>query len=183
MADAAYPHPAVTVYAPGSSKPLRKLTEGITGPTELAFDPLNNLFVMNVPVNGTRSIVEYAASSAKVLRNITRGISSPQAIALDGSGTLYVSNAPFPSQGWVSVYAPGASTPSYRITSQMHDPQLLAVDGEGNLYVGNDYYAMPSTATRHPPAIAEACVSTRQKPRRPRVAFQTSNTAIRIRWL
>jgi serine/threonine protein kinase, bacterial len=89
----------VTVYAAGSKKLLRTITDGVDGPAALAFGPSGSLYVANQVPN---TVTVYVPGSKKI-RTISQGLSAPVALAFDGSGNLYVAN---PGNNTVKVYAP-----------------------------------------------------------------------------
>ena len=148
----------VTVYAPGSTKVLRTIAEGIDQPDAEAFDASGNLYVANYETN---SVTVYAPNSTKVLRTIENGVQGPDALAFDGSGDLYVANYPcqfascrnVPSS--VTVYAPGSSKVLRTISQGVTSAFALAFDRSGNLYVANNAngnvtdYAPGSTKLLH----------------------------------
>lgn len=68
----------ISVYAPGSSQPLRKVP--VFNPIALAIDPSDNLYVAN-PGNHS-SVLVYSPGAAKLLRTITDGLSFPSALLI-----------------------------------------------------------------------------------------------------
>lgn len=83
--------PAITVYAKGSSKVLRTITDGVGYDIRaLAIDGSQNLYV----AGWFRSahVTVYAKGASKPLRTISKGLKGPDAMAFDGSGNLYVAD-------------------------------------------------------------------------------------------
>jgi DNA-binding beta-propeller fold protein YncE len=82
----------VSVYAPGSSTLLYKITDGIWDPQAIAIDSTGRLYVASVPLTqkgrqpGWVSV--YTPGGTKLLRKITRGIDEPWALAIDPSDRL-----------------------------------------------------------------------------------------------
>ena len=133
---------SVIVYGPGSTSPMRTITQEICAPQALAFDSPGNLYVanggtgcLNQPGNG--SVTVYAPGSTTVLRALSY-VYFPTALAFDASGNLYVGNRDDSHQnGFVTVFAPGATEASSEITQGIALPLALAFDSSGNLYVAN----------------------------------------------
>ncbi len=73
----------VTVYAQGSTKVLRTISKGMSGPEALAFDGSGNLYVANYTNN---TVTEYAPGGTYAVRTISQGVSGPRALAFYGSG-------------------------------------------------------------------------------------------------
>ena len=123
----------VTVYAPGSKKVLRKISQGVSAPVALAFDGSGNLYVAN-----SYSVTVYAPGRTKVLRKTSQGVSAPVALAFGRSGNLCVANRPCVyscHSSTVTVYAPGSN--KVLRTIGVGDPTALAFGPSGNLYVAN----------------------------------------------
>jgi sugar lactone lactonase YvrE len=128
-------HPSVTVYAPESTKLLRKITRGLTSACCLATDEDGDLFVGS----GKEGVLEYAPGSSQILRTITDAIAGVDDMVIDTSGVLYVANWPLSQSepGWISVFQPGSLTAEYKITTGIDQPVALALDSDGNLYAAN----------------------------------------------
>jgi YVTN family beta-propeller protein len=69
---------AIAVYAAGSAKLLRTITQGVDQPTAMAFDSKNNLYVANA---GSNSIAVYDHDTKRLARTITAGIKAPSSLA------------------------------------------------------------------------------------------------------
>ena len=80
---------SVTVYAQGSKRVLRNITQGVNLPVALVFDGSGNLYVANEENN---TVTVYAPGSRSVLRTVSQGLNGPNSLALDASGNLYVAN-------------------------------------------------------------------------------------------
>ncbi len=79
--------PAVTVYAPGGSSPIRTITNGVEGSGGLALDPSGNLYVANEgykykspPDPG--SITVYAPGETSPIRTVKDSIQYPTALGI-----------------------------------------------------------------------------------------------------
>ncbi len=139
---------SVTVYAHGSKRLLRRISQGINRPTALAFDGSGNLYVTNAgcPVSCSpyvpSTVTVYAPGKTSVLRTISQGIYVPTALAFDGSGKLYVANYGCESSSCspsvpfaVTVYPAGKTSLLRTIYQGVSYPRALAFDTSGNLYV------------------------------------------------
>ncbi|MFY9720497.1 MAG: hypothetical protein WAK16_12730, partial [Candidatus Cybelea sp.] len=69
----------VSVYEPGSAQPIRRITDGINRPNDLAIDPSDNLYVANL---NTSSVTVYSPGGAKLLYRITKGLKFAEALAI-----------------------------------------------------------------------------------------------------
>lgn len=120
----------VAVFKPGSSSPLRTISEGIDYPDWLAFDAKQHLYVANF---GNNTVSAYDVDSTVVLRTITKDIVEPGVVAVDPvDGYLYVGSV----FGGVTVYQ--AKTGSYVRTIDAKAAALaVAFDQAGNIYVAN----------------------------------------------
>jgi hypothetical protein len=126
----------VSEYTLGTTKPFRKITEGIGQPSFCAIDPRGNLWVTNLsPAN----VSEYLKGASKPHFRITRGLVYPDGIAIDQAGNIYVGNLqPYASSN-VQVYRRGKKRPFRTITDGVVWPVGIAIDPKGNLYVTNDH--------------------------------------------
>jgi DNA-binding beta-propeller fold protein YncE len=128
---------SVHVFAPKTTAPLRKITDGIFAPQSIAVDAEGNLYVSNwASKQSPAEITVYAPGSVKVSRRITHGITFPGPLAFDRTGNLFVVNARFPN-GQILEYAPGSGSVLRRITDGITGPIALALDSAGTLYVDN----------------------------------------------
>jgi hypothetical protein len=124
------PNNDVVVYAPGATTPARTISNGISAPQALAFDPSGNLYVAN-----SANVNVYESKSTDPSLTITNGISSPFALAFNAAGHLFVENLAATS---VTEYnLTQSQSPIRTVTSGIFVPFGIAVDGSGNLYVGN----------------------------------------------
>ena len=137
----------IEAYAPftgsGSHKLLRTITRGLNGPSAIAFDASDDMYVANYPGTGHNgNAVVYPRDSLKPSLRIYRGILLPLAIAADANGTVYVANDPqswHGHDGWVSVYAAGSDKIERHVRTGVNAPLALTLDSAGNLYTGNAY--------------------------------------------
>jgi sugar lactone lactonase YvrE len=115
----------VTVYAPGSTSPLRTLKHGYAN-GGLAFDSVSNLFV----ADREKRLAIFAPGATLPDRYIRRSIDRAQGMAIDRQGRLYVDNYLGSS---ITVYATGSRKFLRKIdvAYSMND----AVDRQGYLYV------------------------------------------------
>jgi DNA-binding beta-propeller fold protein YncE len=124
-----YSDNSVTVYAPGSSKVLRAISQGVKGPDALAFDGSGNLYVANAGGNNAATwVTVYAPGSTSPSRRISRR-SIPVALAFDAFGNLYVAGGRS-----VTVYGAGSNKVLRTISGGLRSPDALAFD---SLYVAN----------------------------------------------
>ncbi len=70
---------SVLEYAPASNTLLLTIVQGVNSPTALAFDSVDNLYVIN---DHLRNVTEYGPNGTSVLRTITDGINSPEDLAV-----------------------------------------------------------------------------------------------------
>jgi hypothetical protein len=112
----------VTVYAPGSSNPLRTISGGFAFAGQLAFDNAGELFVLNDcgdDCGSTQpSVTVFAPDSQQPTRIVTQAISNPYGMTVLPSGRLYVAN----NTGSVSIYAPGKTKPQTRVNTNIDQP-------------------------------------------------------------
>ena len=122
---------SITVYAKGTSRLLRKISDNVNEPTRLAFDISGNLYVASYPNN---TVTVFGSGTDKVLETIRTGIDGPGRPAFDSAGNMYVPNY---NSSTVAVYAPGNATPSRTISQNIYGPSVVALDSSDNLYVAN----------------------------------------------
>ena len=129
----------VTVYAKGTSFPIRTITDGIAKPSALAFDSAGNLYVLNsCSLNSsdecvqTPAVTVYAPGGSSPIRTITNGVEGSGGLALDPSGNLYVANAGYrfnspPKPGSITVYSPTSNSPTLTVTKDIQYPTALGI--------------------------------------------------------
>jgi sugar lactone lactonase YvrE len=131
----------VTVYAPGSDKVLRTITEGVHFPDAMIFDGSGNLYVANDAENGFGGgVTVYALGGSSPILTISKGIENPDALALDGSGNLYVANPNLftaGNGGTVTVYTAATGSLLRTIKKGVNYADGLVCDSSGNVYVAN----------------------------------------------
>ena len=117
---------SVTVYAPGSGKVLRKISD--VQPTGIALDSSGNLYVSSD--TGSGRVLVYPSGSTVSSRTIVQNVRKPRTLAVDPSNQLYVANGYFS----IGVYAPGSSALLRKLKSFF--PISIAFDAADNVYVG-----------------------------------------------
>jgi hypothetical protein len=108
---------------------------GVSAPTELAFDSNDNLFVL---MAGNGNVVEYAPPYTGNPTVLITGVSLPSDIALDASNDLYFTsdgNGGVTS-GIVSEYAPPYSAIAAQLGGFFR-PHPVAFDASGNTYIAD----------------------------------------------
>ncbi len=144
---------SISVYPPGKATLKYSVTEGVDGPSAMAFDSSGNLYVAeydgggycknigHLGVHGCGAVTVYAQHSRALKYEIPlRGAGAgpdypvdPLALAFDRSGNLYVGGS------YVLVFAPGAVQP----LAQLYTPTLgcsgLAFDRAGTAYAFNSH--------------------------------------------
>jgi hypothetical protein len=103
-------------FAAKKAKPFWTLHAPGVEYLNIAFDPSNNLYVVQA-VNGIGVTLNvYAPGATTPSYTITNGAYAPGQLAFDGAGNLYVLNYCTYSCGTIknsiSIYAPGATTPT-----------------------------------------------------------------------
>jgi|HubBroStandDraft_4_1064222.scaffolds.fasta_scaffold00004_9 sugar lactone lactonase YvrE len=133
----------VKIYAPGRTKPMRTISEGVSNPVHLAFDSSGDLYVANAEALhgkkwGPATITVYAPGSSSPSETISQGVNAPSAMAFDHEGNLYVimGGADRKPES-VAVYAPGSTKVLRRITAGLDVPTALAFDQSDELFVAN----------------------------------------------
>ena len=128
----------VSGYATGKSAPVRRYTNGVAKPVDLAAGA--SLYVLNT--KGTGSVTIYSRSTGRLRQTITMGIHMPYELAVDPSNNLYVENNSRVG-GSITVYPPGAASPSRSLSfgsvSSVQVVAGMAVDSRSTLYVGDTY--------------------------------------------
>jgi len=117
----------VTVYQPGGSKPVLKITKGIKEPFAMAVDSKGYLYVANDPRYGGGEnhgwISVYAPGGSQPVRKVR--VYNPVALALDPSDNLYVANPAKRSS--VLVYSAGATKLLLTIKAGVDQPTALLI--------------------------------------------------------
>jgi hypothetical protein len=107
------------------------LSNGITSPKAVAFDPSANLYVLNG--NDTVTIYAYPFSNTAPAYTLSTGISGGDALAVGSVKDVFVANF---STNNVAVFAPPYGSPGFITTGLVH-PTSLALDStSGELFVG-----------------------------------------------
>jgi WD40 repeat protein len=121
----------VTVYAPGSTSPLRTLNN-LNGPESLAIDPGGDLFVTQ---DGANKVSVYPPGGVTPSLTISQGIrfANRDPIAVNGK-YLAVGN----SNNTVGVYDSKNGTLLGTISEEVSNPIALAFATNGDLYVANN---------------------------------------------
>ncbi|MBV8529861.1 MAG: hypothetical protein JO104_00970 [Candidatus Eremiobacteraeota bacterium] len=109
----------VTVYEPGKSQLLRKISHDISAADALAFDGSGNLYVAN---GGASPVTVYPPAGTYALRTIEQGIEAPIALAFGSNHYLNVANSFFS----ITEYAPGSNKLVRKITKGINYPASLA---------------------------------------------------------
>ncbi|MBV8372177.1 MAG: NHL repeat-containing protein [Candidatus Eremiobacteraeota bacterium] len=120
----------VTVYAPGSDRPLRTITK--VEPSSIALDSLGNLYVANLRAGTNGNVAVYRAGKSSLWWSISKGVDNPKDLAFDAGDNLYVANSYFD----VVVYGPRKTVPSRRI--KLFFPDTIAFDRKGNVYIASE---------------------------------------------
>jgi sugar lactone lactonase YvrE len=127
---------SVSVYPPGSAKPVRTIAARIRDIGASAVDSAGDVFVANHWAN---RVYEYASGTTRIARTITQGVVAVNALAVDSSGYLYVSNCQtcryLTRRGTVTVYRPNSETPVLTIRTGHGGAGPIAFDPSDNAYV------------------------------------------------
>ena len=99
-------------------------TNGLNGPTGLAFDKRGNLYVSNINDNTIR---EFSPSGEDLGNFATTGLSTPAGLAFDKDGNLYVSNR---GDGTIRKFSRSGADLGYFATTGMITPVGLAFSPE-----------------------------------------------------
>jgi len=120
----------ITVYASGQKSPLRSIDN--VEPADLTFDSSGNLYVANIPAQGSGNVTVYRAGTSDILRKITSEIADPRVLAFDSTGNLYVGNSYFR----VEIYPLGSSQPSGYL--KVFYPSAMLLDHQNDVYIASD---------------------------------------------
>jgi sugar lactone lactonase YvrE len=113
----------------------------------LALDPSGNLFVGDVPSNGTGRIIELMGDGNGNLigtaKLVVMGapLTDPFALTFDSTGTLFIGDYPASGHGLIYTLAPGGTTPQLlNITGLPVEftPASFARDAGNNLYIADN---------------------------------------------
>jgi hypothetical protein len=140
----------IDVFAPRGTKPIRTISTGLDGLTDVAIDAAGNLYVGSAPGSQCGSIAVYNAAKGTLENTITNGVCTPGYISFDSEDNVYVSNLAHAGSGpaSVTVYAAGTNALLETITNGISDPGETVVDTSGNLYVAN--VGFPGSVTVYP---------------------------------
>ncbi|MFY9718834.1 MAG: hypothetical protein WAK16_04245 [Candidatus Cybelea sp.] len=134
----------VTVYAPGTSTPLRTIAgEAGERPVALSFDAAQNLYIANQS-NIDSDVTVYAPGSTKVLRTLSQSIAEPNDVVFDKADNAYVSNSGGNS---VTIYNAESTELKQEVVDGVASPTAMAFDKKGKLYVANAPTGGPYTIT------------------------------------
>jgi hypothetical protein len=129
----------IAVYA-GAGRLIRRITNGIWIPGQIAVDAAGNLYVPNLgPHFDTANLAVYKPGASAPSATYTASLTYPVAAAVDSHGNMFVANecnASCNGPGNVVEFAPGNPTPVAVLT----DPSFvyvraLAVDAHDDLFV------------------------------------------------
>jgi hypothetical protein len=124
----------ISVYALGTTTPLRIITQGINGPAFCTIDARGNLWV----ANSGSGVAEYLKGSTVPYFTLSNGLTHPDGLAIDRKGNIYVGDLQPYGTSNVQVFRPGKKSPSRTITDGITWPVGIAVDAKNTLYVTND---------------------------------------------
>ena len=121
-------------FSPGTVSVLNVsgVTPALNGPRRPVFDPLGNLYVIDLGSNRLLKIAPSGAATVVTTPGVS--LSSPNAVTLDGEGNLYIANG---IGRVVEVNAAG-------VASVLNNNDLtvgdigIAVDGSGNVYTADN---------------------------------------------
>jgi sugar lactone lactonase YvrE len=126
----------VTVYRPGGSTPVRRISEGSRDAGRLAVDSKGWLYVANTPTRPSPTrrgwVSVYAPGVTQPVRKITDQIDTPASLAIDPSDDLYVLNLDDSVQSGkghqtVTVDVPGGTKLLQTITKGAYGGQTLII--------------------------------------------------------
>ncbi|MFY9630133.1 MAG: NHL repeat-containing protein [Candidatus Cybelea sp.] len=121
----------IAIYSPGAKRPFREVYRNVYGPSAVALDSSQDLYVANFD-GGTVTV--YPPGKGKVLRTLSNSVSAPIALAFDHGDNLYVLDSP-PFSEDVSVYEAGTARVLRVISKHIRNAAALALDAADNLYV------------------------------------------------
>ena len=128
-----------------STAPVATIT-GITAPSNVAFGPLGDLFVMQdtLPYSVRVYAPPYTGAPSAT---ITSGVNDPRSMTVASTGDLFVGN--FGNDTVTRYTAPYTAAPASTTSTGVHGPQSLVVDPNGTLHVAN--FAASSITEYTPP--------------------------------
>lgn len=121
----------ISVYARGSRKFARAITNDVDGPNVIAVDARDNLYVGNI-FSGVAVFLPGNGEPAYTLEHTN----DPAAIAFDAAGNVYVANL---AANTVTVYSP-QGTLLKKITKGLRFPDAMVVDSKGYIFVASNNY-------------------------------------------
>jgi hypothetical protein len=127
---------SVAVYAPGGTRPIRRLSNVGGFPGKPAFDASGDYYQPNFDVF-PGWIGVYAPGAATPFRVVQKGIGFPLQLVFDAHQRLYVLNGVFGGGNDVTVYPLGGDSPARTITTGLSNSSAIALDSDGDLYVAN----------------------------------------------
>ena len=139
---------ALDPFPPGTGINNKVLTGSITlsSPQVLALDATGNLFVGDVPSNGTGRIVELMGDGNGNLTGAAQVVfmgaplTDPFAFVFDSTGTLFIGDYPASGHGLIYTMAPGGTPQLLNITGLPAEftPASFARDAGNNLYIADN---------------------------------------------
>jgi DNA-binding beta-propeller fold protein YncE len=136
----------IGVYAPGSTKLERTITDGLDGPRALAIDSSGNLYVANSGYKAN-DVTVYSAPKYKLVATIDSNTVGTTTLALDSAQNLYVAQGSAYGNSSIMVYAHKTLKLIRTITNGIACPNTLAFDREGRLYVANNIGSCGNSVT------------------------------------
>jgi sugar lactone lactonase YvrE len=125
---------AVEIFAPGGTKPISSISQGVDVPDAMAIDSGGNLYVSNSPNSGCGNITVYDSATGSLESTITKGVCHPGGIAFDSQSNAYVTDIAPPS---VNVFSATTHKRINLISKGLSEPFAILFDPTGNLYVAN----------------------------------------------
>jgi sugar lactone lactonase YvrE len=122
-------------YPPGRTRPSRTISMPNTGPSGIALDASNNLYIVYQNHSTFVGVYKYSSGSGS-LSGTNLGLSLPegypQGLAFDRAGDLLIAVSRIYDPWVVYVYPPGSKTFSRSITAgHIGQPSWLALDRRG----------------------------------------------------
>jgi hypothetical protein len=120
---------SVSVFAPGGSKPIRRITKGLDYPGPIAVDSTGRVYVASRPPPSAPSWVSvYAPGGTRPIRYLKYNGQriAADALAIDPSDNLYAATS-IASREVVAVYTPGGTKLSYIIHKGVNGATALLI--------------------------------------------------------